>query len=72
MLWVYRLTLPNIVKSGWLDGVLYSGFLQHGPWGWSLLRPQTLLGLSGLDNLSHALFWCLLVSGGLYVTVSLR
>ncbi len=67
LLWVYTLMLPSIAKSGWMD----SSFLQHGPWGLALLKPEALLGLSGLDNLSHALFWCLLMNGGLYVAVSL-
>ncbi len=67
LLWVYTLMLPSIAKSGWLD----PGFLQHGPFGLALLKPEALLGLTGLDNLSHALFWCLLVNAGLYVAVSL-
>ena len=67
LLWVYTLMLPSIAKSGWMD----ASFLQHGPWGLALLRPEALLGLSGLDNLSHALFWSLLANAGLYVGVSL-
>ncbi len=67
LLWVYTLMLPSMAKSGWMD----PGFVQHGPFGLALLRPEALLGLGGLDNLSHALFWCLLVNAGLYVVVSL-
>ena len=67
LLWVYTLMLPSIAKSGWMD----PGFLQHGPLGLALLRPEALFGLSGLDNLSHALFWSLLANGGLFVVVSL-
>ncbi len=67
LLWVYTLMLPSIAKSGWMD----AGFLQHGPLGLTLLRPEALLGLTGLDNLSHALFWSLLANAGLFVTVSL-
>ena len=66
-LWVYTLMLPSIAKSGWLD----PGFLTAGPFGLALLRPEHLLGLSGLDNLTHSLFWSLLVNVGLYVGVSL-
>ncbi|MCW5665705.1 MAG: histidine kinase [Piscinibacter sp.] len=66
-LWVWTLMLPSIAKSGWMD----AGFLQHGPFGWSLLRPEQLFGLSGLDNLTHALLWSLLANTGLYVLVSL-
>ena len=67
LLWAYTLMLPSIAKSGWLD----ASFLQQGPFGLALLRPEALLGLSGLDNLSHALFWSLLANGGLFVGVSL-
>jgi Na+/proline symporter/nitrogen-specific signal transduction histidine kinase len=67
LLWTYTLMLPSIAKSGWVD----AGFLQHGPWGLALLKPEALLGLTGLDNLSHALFWSLGVNAGLYVLVSL-
>jgi len=67
LLWVYTLMLPSIAKSGWMD----AGFLLHGPFGLALLKPEALLGLTGLDSLSHALFWCLLVNAGLYVAVSL-
>jgi signal transduction histidine kinase len=67
LLWVYTLMLPSIAKSGWMD----AGFLHHGPFGLALLKPEALLGLTGLDSLSHALFWSLLVNAGLYVAVSL-
>ena len=67
LLWAWTLMLPSIAKSGWMD----SAFLSEGPWGLALLKPEALLGLTGLDNLSHALFWSLLANVGLYVTVSL-
>ena len=67
-LWVYTLMLPSIAKSGWLG----TDFLRHGPWGIALLKPEQLLGLGGLDGLTHSLFWSLLANVGLYVGVSLR
>jgi Na+/proline symporter/nitrogen-specific signal transduction histidine kinase len=67
LLWTWTLLLPSIAKSGWMD----DGFLQNGPYGLALLKPEALLGLSGLDNLSHALFWSLLANLGLYIAVSL-
>jgi hypothetical protein len=39
----------------------------QGPFGLALLRPEQLLGLAGLDNLTHSLFWSLLANVGLYV-----
>ncbi|MFG1265525.1 MULTISPECIES: ATP-binding protein [Xanthobacter] len=65
--WAYTLMLPSVAKSGWMDGA----FLTHGPFGIAALAPERLFGLSGLDNLSHALFWSLLVNGALYVGLSL-
>jgi signal transduction histidine kinase len=65
--WAYMLMLPSLAKSGWVD----AGFLEHGPWGWALFRPEAFLGLTGLDNLTHALFWSLLVNISLFVGVSM-
>ncbi|MDP3224035.1 MAG: histidine kinase, partial [Rubrivivax sp.] len=62
LLWVYTLMLPSIAKSGWMDGFVDSSFLHHGPFGLALLRPEALLGLVGLDSLSHGLFWSLLAN----------
>ncbi|MFO1327381.1 MAG: sensor histidine kinase [Rubrivivax sp.] len=67
LLWAWTLMLPSIAKSGWLD----PGFVQHGPFGIEALRPEALLGVSGMDNLTHALFWSLLANTVLYVGVSL-
>ncbi len=67
LMWVYTLMLPSIAKSGWLG----TDFLTLGPWGITLLRPEQLLGLQGLDGLTHALFWSLLANVGAYVGLSL-
>jgi Na+/proline symporter/nitrogen-specific signal transduction histidine kinase len=66
-LWVYTLMLPSLAKSGWVA----ADFLAHGPFGLELLKPEQLLGLRGLDNLTHSLFWSLLANVGAYVVVSL-
>ena len=67
-LWAYTLMLPSIAKSGWLA----ADFLRDGPWGVHWLRPEQLLGLTGLDNLTHSLFWSLGANLFAYVFVSLR
>jgi len=67
LMWAYTLMLPSIAKSGWLG----TDFLTLGPWGITLLRPEHLLGLQGLDGLTHALFWSLLVNLAAYVGLSL-
>lgn len=67
LLWVYTLMLPSLAKSGWIG----DGFLNDGLWGLTWLRPEQLLGMTGLDNLTHSLFWSLFANIGLYVAVSL-
>ncbi len=67
LMWAYTLMLPSIAKSGWMD----IHFLVDGPWGLAMLRPEQLMGLQGFDNLTHSLFWSLLVNVGAYVGLSL-
>jgi Na+/proline symporter/nitrogen-specific signal transduction histidine kinase len=66
-MWSYTLMLPSIAKSGWLE----TRFLLDGLGGVALLKPEALLGLQGMDSLTHSLFWSLLVNVGAYVGLSL-
>ncbi|HOM12255.1 MAG TPA: ATP-binding protein, partial [Rubrivivax sp.] len=66
-LWIYTLMLPSLAKSGWLP----EDFLDNGLFGIELLEPERLFGLGGMDNLTHSLFWSLLLNIGAYVGVSL-
>ncbi len=65
--WLYTLLLPSFAKSGWID----KGFVEHGLWGIEMFKAQALFGLTGLDEISHSLWWSLLANIGLYVLVSL-
>ncbi|MDX8036975.1 histidine kinase [Lentzea sp. BCCO 10_0856] len=65
--WTYTLLLPNFAATGWVP----RGFLDHGPFGIEALRPEHLLGITGMDNISHGMFWSMLVNVGCYVVVSL-
>lgn len=67
LMWGYTLMLPSLAKSGWLP----VAFSNQGILGLSWLRPEHLFGLQGLDNLTHSLFWSLLVNIGAYVGLSL-
>ncbi len=67
VMWGYTLMLPSLAKSGWLP----DAFLTQGLWGWHWLLPEQFLGLHGLDNLTHSLFWSLLANIGAYVGLSL-
>ena len=65
--WFYTLLLPALARSGWLP----IGLLEHGPFGIELLRPLQLFGLSGLDQITHAMIWSMIANIGAYVAVSL-
>jgi signal transduction histidine kinase len=65
--WAYTLLLPSFAKSGWLP----ASFLTQGLLGAELFRPQELFGLTGLDEISHSMFWSMLANVGLYLGVSL-
>ena len=67
MIWGYTLLIPSFVKSGWISSAL----LEKGPWGIEFLRPEQLLGLGGIDPLSHTVFWSMFFNIGLYVLGSL-
>lgn len=62
-LWFYCLVLPAVYPE---HRLLAEGLFSL-PW----LRPQQLLGLSGLDPLSHGVFWSLLANVLLFAAVSL-
>src|SRR5213079_42788 len=65
--WLYTLLLPALARSEWLP----TGLLEHGPFGLELLKPLQLFGLSGLDQITHAMIWSMIANIGAYVTVSL-
>ncbi|MGF1640568.1 MAG: ATP-binding protein [Rhodospirillales bacterium] len=67
LIWTYTLLLPSFARSGWLP----VSFVDQGPFGIALLEPYALFGLTGLDPISHALFWTLLANVGAYVAVSM-
>jgi len=64
--WLYTLLLPSFAKSGWLP----ASFLQDGPFGIALLKPYALFGLTGLNDITHAMLWSMIANVGAYVLVS--
>ena len=66
-MWIYTLLVPALVKSDWLP----HSIMETGPFGLSVLHPEALFGLAGLDSLSHAVFWTLGVNITAYVLGSL-
>jgi signal transduction histidine kinase len=67
VVWLYTLLLPALARSGWLP----ISFLEQGPFAIELLRPLQLFGLAGLDQITHAMIWSMIVNIGAYVGVSL-
>ena len=68
VVWLYTLLLPSFAKSGWISG----DFVEQGLFDISWLKARALFGLSGLDEISHCLWWSMLANIGAYVAVSLN
>ncbi|MET0835639.1 MAG: sensor histidine kinase [Thermoleophilaceae bacterium] len=68
LVWAHTLLLPSLARSGWLFS---ESVLEDGPLRIEALRPEQLFGLSGFDQISHGMFWSMLVNIGLYVGVSM-
>lgn len=67
LVWVYTLVLPTMTDAG----LMPLSFIQQGPFGIAWLHPFQLFGMTGLGNISHGVFWSLLLNTGIYVGVSL-
>jgi len=67
LVWAYTLLLPSFAQSGWLP----IKFIDYGLFGIEYLKPYALFGLTGMDYLSHALFWSMFFNIGAFVVVSL-
>ncbi|MFB9067870.1 PAS domain-containing hybrid sensor histidine kinase/response regulator [Pseudofulvimonas gallinarii] len=66
--WFYTLLLPTFARAGWLP----DAWLQTGPYGFELLRPEALFGLGGWTPLTHGVFWSLAFNTVILVLLSLR
>jgi signal transduction histidine kinase len=67
LVWIYTLLLPSFAMSGTLG----MGLVDNGAFGLAWLRPYALFGLEGLDPVTHATFWSMLVNAGGLIAVSL-
>ncbi|MBV0912306.1 sensor histidine kinase [Anianabacter salinae] len=65
--WAYTLFLPSFGVSA----VMPAEMLANGPFGLAALRPQALLGISGVDPLVHAVFWSMTLNTTVFVVLSL-
>ena len=67
IVWGYTLPLPALVDSGFLP----ENFIESGLYGIEWLKPYQLFGLQGLDPISHAMVWSMLINVSSYILVSL-
>jgi Na+/proline symporter/signal transduction histidine kinase len=67
LVWLYTLLLPSFARSGWIG----NGFVEQGLFGIGWLKAHALFGLSGMDEISHCVWWSMLANIGAYVGVSL-
>lgn len=66
LLWMHTMLMPALAKSE----SYWQGPMTHGLFGLPWLRSEALFGLTGLDPVSHSVFWTLLFNTGCYVLVS--
>lgn len=66
VLWAYTLFLPSF--GG--EFILSKSVLQDGMWGIETLRPQSLLGLTGMDPIVHAVVWSVGLNALMFLMVS--
>ncbi len=64
--WAYTLLLPKLIG----DTALGAEFLKHGPFGFSVLRPEMIFFLH-FDHLTHGVVWSLVANVFAFVSVSL-
>ena len=65
-IWAYTLMLPALATAGVLD----IGFVENGPWGIEILKPNALFLSSGMHPVVHSLVWSLAFNIGLLVAIS--
>lgn len=68
MLWFYTLVVPSMAHAN----ILNASIISDGPFALEWLKPMSLFGLSGLDSVTHGLFWSLGVNTLLFIGISLN
>jgi signal transduction histidine kinase len=68
LIWFYTLILPSLVSAGFISDAI----IKYGPFHLAWLKPQALLGMDGLDSITHAAFWSLLLNVIAFVVISFK
>jgi phosphoserine phosphatase RsbU/P len=67
LVWIYTLLFPSLMQAGqWHTTVLTDGLFHL-----SILKPQALFGLTGLDPWTHSLFWSMFLNVSAYLSLSI-
>lgn len=66
ILWLYTLVLPSFSEAG----LLGPEYITSGIFGIDWLKPTALFGFTGVDVLTHGVFWSLFVNTALYILAS--
>jgi Na+/proline symporter/nitrogen-specific signal transduction histidine kinase len=67
LIWGFCLPMPSLAHAG----VISDRFIFEGLWGFAWLKPYNLFGMNGVDPITHAGFWSLLLNLLAYAAVSL-
>jgi signal transduction histidine kinase/Na+/proline symporter len=67
IIWFFTLVVPSLVSAHMMD----ESILSNGLFGISALKPFSLLGMEGMDSITHSAFWSLFCNIIVFVTVSL-
>ncbi|HEX4584887.1 MAG TPA: NahK/ErcS family hybrid sensor histidine kinase/response regulator [Burkholderiaceae bacterium] len=67
LMWGYTLLTPALLRAS--DH--YADILRLGPFGIDWLKPEALFGVSGMDAVTHGVFWSLAFNLAAYFGVSL-
>ena len=65
VIWAYTSFIPTL-------GLIPDSILQEGLFGLGVLRPNALLGITGMDPLVHSVFWSISLNTAAFVIVSLN
>ncbi len=68
VIWFFTLPIPTLAEAH----IFPKSLIDNGLFGLSYLKPSALLGLSGMDQISHSAFWSLFINLLLYCAVSLN
>ncbi|MBL7825746.1 MAG: hypothetical protein JNJ57_03890 [Saprospiraceae bacterium] len=66
--WAYCLPFPSMAMAG----IIPQSFVTEGLFGLSFLKPYALFGLGGLDPITHAAFWSLMLNTWFYAIISIN